>query len=95
LKIIIKAETQHKPVINVKGTEFTPKLRMDITSSCQNSSLKLPLSDFSLKILRKGFGNLEAHQGKEEGVRNERRGGLFIGKVRYQLSDRVADVWQP
>jgi hypothetical protein len=94
LKIIIRAETQHKSVINVKGIEFTPKLRMDMASSSRNSSLKLPLSDFLLKILRKGFGSLGAHQGKEKGVRNERKSGLFIGKVRYQLSDRVADVRQ-
>jgi hypothetical protein len=81
-------------VINVKGIEFTPKLRMDMASSSRNSSLKLPLSNFLLKILRKGFGSLGAHQGKEEGVRNERKSRLFIGKVRYQLSDRVADVQQ-
>jgi hypothetical protein len=57
--------------------------------------LKLSLSDFSLKTLRKRFGSLRALQGKEEGVRNERRGGLFIGKVCHQLSDRVADIRQP
>jgi hypothetical protein len=43
----------------------------------------------------KGYGSLRAYQGKEEGVRNERRGGLFIEKVCHQFSDRVADVWQP
>jgi hypothetical protein len=57
--------------------------------------LKLPLSDFSLKILRKGFGSLVAYHGREEGVRNERRGGLFIEKIHHQLSDRAADVQQP
>jgi hypothetical protein len=55
------AETQHKPVIKVKGTVFTPNLRMDMTSSSWNSSLKLSFLDFSLKILRKGFGSLGAH----------------------------------
>jgi hypothetical protein len=57
--------------------------------------LKLNLTNFSLKMLRKGSSNLEAHQGKEEGVRNERRGRLFIGKVHHQLSDRAADIQQP
>jgi hypothetical protein len=66
-----------------------------MVSSLGNSSLKLNLTDFSLKMLRKGSGSLKAYQGKEECVRNERKGGLFIGKVRYQLSDKAADVWQP
>jgi hypothetical protein len=57
--------------------------------------LKLNLTDLSLKMLRKGFGSLEAHQGKEEGVRNERRGGLFIRKVCHQLFNRAADIQQP
>jgi hypothetical protein len=57
--------------------------------------LKLSLTDFSLKTIRKGFGSLGAYQRKEEGVRNERRGGLFIEKVHHQLFDRAADVWQP
>jgi hypothetical protein len=57
--------------------------------------LKLSFTDFSLKILRKGFGSIGAYQRKEEGMRNERRGRLFIGKVCHQLSDRAADVWQP
>jgi hypothetical protein len=43
-------------------------------------------------MLRKGSGSVGAHQGKEEGMRNERRGRLFIGKVYHQLSDRAADV---
>jgi hypothetical protein len=46
-------------------------------------------------MLRKGSGSPEAHQGKEEGVRNERRGGLLIEKVRHQLSDIAADIQQP
>jgi hypothetical protein len=57
--------------------------------------LKLNLTDLSLKMLRKGFGSLEAHQGKEEGVRNERRGRLFIRKVCHQLFNRAADIQQP
>jgi hypothetical protein len=48
-----------------------------------------------LKILRKGSDSLGAYQGKEEGVRNERRGELFIEKVRHQLSDRATDIRQP
>jgi 3-isopropylmalate dehydratase small subunit len=95
LKIIIKAKTQHKSVINVKGTEFTPKLHTDMVSSSRNTSLKLSLSDFSLKILRKGFNSLGAHQGREEGMRNERRGGLFIEKICHQLPDKAVDVQQP
>jgi hypothetical protein len=51
--------------------------------------------DFSLKTLRRGSGSLRAYQRKEEGVRNERRGGLYIEKVLHQLFDRVADVRQP
>jgi hypothetical protein len=46
-------------------------------------------------MLRKGFGSLEAHQGKEEGVRNERRVMLFIGKVHNQFFDRATDVRKP
>jgi hypothetical protein len=57
--------------------------------------LKLNLTEFSLKMLRKGSGSIGAYQAKEEGMRNERRGGLFIGKVFHQLSDRAADVRQP
>jgi hypothetical protein len=51
--------------------------------------------DFPLKTLRKGSGSLGAHEGKEGGVRNERRDELFIEKVRHQLFDRAADVRQP
>jgi hypothetical protein len=51
--------------------------------------------EFLLKMLRKGSGSLEAHQGKEKGMRNERRGELFIEKVLHQLSDRAVEVWQP
>jgi hypothetical protein len=51
--------------------------------------------DFSLKTLRRGSSSLEAYQRKEEGVRNERRGRLFIEKVRHQVCDKAADVWQP
>jgi hypothetical protein len=57
--------------------------------------LKLSLTNFSLKTPRKGSGSLGAHQRKEEGVRNERRDGLFIEKVHHQLSDKEADIWQP
>jgi hypothetical protein len=95
MKIIIKAKTQHKSVINVKGTEFTPKLHTDMVSSSRNTSLKLSLSDFSLKILRKGFNSLGAHQGREEGMKNERWGGLFIEKICHQLPDKAVDVQQP
>jgi hypothetical protein len=51
--------------------------------------------DFSLKTLRKGSSSLEAYQRKEEGMRNERRGRLIIGKVHNQLSDKAMDIWQP
>jgi hypothetical protein len=53
--------------------------------------LKLSFTDFSLKTIRKGFGSPGAYQRKEEGVRNERRGGLFIEKVHHQLFDRVGN----
>jgi hypothetical protein len=29
------------------------------------------------------------------GVRNERRGSVFIRKTHHQLLDKAADVWQP
>jgi hypothetical protein len=47
LKIIIKVETQYKALINTKGTEFTPKLRMDMAFS----SRKLFVEAFSLGFL--------------------------------------------
>jgi hypothetical protein len=47
LKIIIKAETQHKSVINTKGIEFTLKLFTDMASSPQ----KLFVEAFSLGFL--------------------------------------------
>jgi hypothetical protein len=40
-------------------------------------------------------GSLGAHQRVEEGVRNERRGGLFIGKIRHQLPVGPENVRQP
>jgi hypothetical protein len=59
------------------------------------TTLKLILTNFSLKTQWKDFGSLGAYQGKETGVRNERWDRLFIGKIRHQLSDRAADVQQP
>jgi hypothetical protein len=41
------------------------------------------------------FGSLGAHQRVEEGIGNERRGGLFIGKIHHQLPVGPADVGQP
>jgi hypothetical protein len=79
-----------------KGTELTPKLSTNMISSSRKLFVEtLSLTDFSLKTLRRGFGSLGAYQRKEEGVRSERRGGLFIEKVHHQLSDRAANVRQP
>jgi hypothetical protein len=93
LKTIIKAGTQNKAVSNTKEQSLPQSQARTWSLFLGNFSLKLNLMDLSLKTLRKGSGSPEAHQGKEEGVRNERRGGLFIGKVCHQLSDRAADVW--
>jgi hypothetical protein len=65
---------------------------MDMVSPPRNSSLKLTLTNFSLKTQRKYFASLGAYQGKEIGVRNERWDRVFIGKVCHQLSDRAVDV---
>jgi hypothetical protein len=45
--------------------------------------------------MERGFGSLGAHQRVEMGVRNERWGWVFIGKVHHQLSVKPADVRQP
>jgi hypothetical protein len=64
-----------------------------------SSPRKLFVEAFSLGFLtqntKERVWHLRAHQGKEEGMRNERKGGLFIEKVHHQLFDRVADVQQP
>jgi hypothetical protein len=40
-------------------------------------------------------GSLGAHQRVGMGVRNERGGGVFIGKIHHQLFVGPADVQQP
>jgi hypothetical protein len=72
LENLIKVEIQEKIILNTKGTELTLKLSMDMVSLLENSSLKLTLTNSSLKTQGMDFGSLGPYQGKETGVRNER-----------------------
>jgi hypothetical protein len=72
--------------------KLTPKLSTNMTFPFWNSVWNtLPHQILSLKSGRYS-GSLGAHQRAEEGVRNGRRGRLFIEKVCHQLSDRAANV---
>jgi hypothetical protein len=92
LENLIKVEILDKTMLNTKRTELTLKISMNMAPLFGNSSLKPTLTNSSLKTQRKDFGSLGADQGKEIGVRNESWNGLFIGKVRHQLLNRVADI---
>jgi hypothetical protein len=92
LENLIKIKIQDKTVLNTKGTELTLKLSTDMVSHLENSSLKLIITNFSLKTQGKDFGSIRAYQGKETGMRNEQWDGLFIRKVHHQLFDRVTNV---
>ena len=93
---LIKAEIGSKTVLNMKRNRAYPEAQHghDLPS-LETPYLKLTLTNFSLNKQRKGSGNLGAHQRKEIGLRNERRGMVFIGKVCHQLHNRVVDVQQP
>jgi hypothetical protein len=95
LENLIKVEIQDKIVLSTKGTELTPKLSTDMVSPSWKLHFEAHSHQFLTQTSRKGLGSLRAYQGMGMGERNGRWGGLFIEKVRHQLSDRVADVRQP
>jgi hypothetical protein len=61
LENLIKIKIQDKTVLNTKGTELTLKLSTDMVSLLKNSSLKLILTNFSLKTQGKDFGSIRAY----------------------------------
>jgi hypothetical protein len=86
-----KHKTKAISVLNTKGNEA----HIEAKHGHGLSSLEtLFLTKLSLKKW-KGFWQPRAHQAVEEGMRNERRGDLFIEKIRHQLSVGPADVRQP
>ena len=59
-------------MINTKRIELTTKLSIDMVSSPWKLFVDAYSHQFLTQTLRKGSSNLEAHQGKETCMRNER-----------------------
>jgi hypothetical protein len=60
-----------------------------------SSQKLLQTPNFFKNILSHDVGSLGACQEAEISVRNERREGVFIRKVRHQLPNKATDVRQP
>jgi hypothetical protein len=96
----LKNSTRHKPkatiVLNTKETRITPKQSIDMVSPPWKLLFEaLFLTKFSLKMWKRGFGSLGAHQRAKMGVRIERWGWVLIGKVHHQFFVRPANVRKP
>jgi hypothetical protein len=70
-----------------KGIELTLKLSTDMISTSRKLFVETLPPGFLTQNTKKRFWQPRSIPGKEEGVRNERRGGLFIEKVHHQLPD--------
>jgi hypothetical protein len=70
LENLIKAEIQHKIVLNTKGIELTPKLNTDMVSPPQKLLLEAHSHQFLTQNSREGFWQPKGIPG--EGNRHEK-----------------------